>query len=165
MEHEKELKKAKTFADIFEIVKEIVREYIGAEQAGLIVGITDLGIHNKGFIGAFYSLDANMIIINKKPLARILQTNPSLYNYYLFHVMLHEYIHSIGSYDEAQTRQLVHEISEHYFGNNHIVTQLALNIGRFMPHLIYPVQGFQPPQDINIEFAKGIDRKNINYIN
>ena len=165
MEHEKELKKAKTFADIFEIVKEIVREYIGAEQAGLIVGITDLGIHNKGFIGAFYSLDANMIIINKKPLARILQTNPSLYNYYLFHVMLHEYIHSIGSYDEAQTRQLVHEISEHYFGNNHIVTQLALNIGRFMPHLIYPVQGFQPPQDINIEFVKGIDKKNTNYIN
>ena len=165
MEHEKELKKAKTFADIFEIVKEIVREYIGAEQAGLIVGVTDLGIHNQGFIGAFYSLDANMIIINKKPLARILQTNPSLYNYYLFHVMLHEYVHSIGSYDEEQTRQLVHEISGHYFGNNHIVTQLASNIERFMPHLTYPVQGFQPPQDINIEFVKGIDRKNTNYIN
>ena len=165
MEHEKELKKAKTFADIFEIVKEIVREYIGAEQAGLIVGVTDLGIHNQGFIGAFYSLDANMIIINKKPLARILQTNPSLYNYYLFHVMLHEYVHSIGSYDEAQTRQLVHEISEHYFGNNHVVTQLASNIEKFLPHLTYPVQGFQPPQDINIEFVKGIDRKNTNYIN
>ena len=165
MDCEKELKKAKTFADIFEIVKELVREFLGAEQAGLIVGVTDLGSHSQGFIGAFYSLNANMIIINKKPLARILQTNPSIYNHYLFHVMLHEYIHSIGSYDEAQTRQLVYEISNHYFGKNHQVTQLASNIERFMPNLTYPTVGFQPPQDINIEFVKGIDRKNTNYIN
>ena len=165
MNYEKELKKAKTFADIFEIVKEVVREFLGTEQAGLLVGVTDLGAHCQGFIGAFYSLNANMIIINKKPLARILQTNPSIYNYYLFHVMLHEYIHSIGSYDEAQTRQIVHEINEHYFGSAHVVTQLASNIERFMPNLTYPVKGFQPPQDINIEFVKGIDRKNTNYIN
>ena len=165
MEFEKKLKKAKTFADIFEIVKEMVREFLGAEQAGLLVGVTDLGAHGQGFIGAFYSLNANMIIINRKPLARILQTNPSLYNYYLFHVMLHEYIHSIGSYDEAQTRQLVHEVSQHYFGEKHIVTQLASNIEKFIPNLAYPVQGFQPPQDINIEFVRGIDKKNTNYIN
>ncbi|MBI3035787.1 hypothetical protein HYY71_05690 [Candidatus Woesearchaeota archaeon] len=165
MNFEKWLEKSKTFADIFEIVKGIVREYIGAEQAGLMVGVTDLGIHSQGFIGAFYSPDANTIIINKKPLARLLQTNPRLYNYYLFHVMLHEYVHSIGSYDERQTRQLVYEISEHYFGANHPVTQLASNIEKFMPSLTYPNQGFQPPQDINIEFVKGIDRKNTNYIN
>lgn len=165
MDYEKELVNAKTFSDIFQIVKEMVREYIGAEQAGLMVGVTDLGAHNKGFIGAFYSLNANMIIINKKPLARILQTNPSLYNYYLFHVMLHEYVHSIGSYDEAMTRELVLEISGHYFGNEHVVTQLASNIEKFMPHLTYPAQGFQPPQDINIEFVRGIDRENIKYIN
>ena len=130
-----------------------------------MLGVTDLGAHSRGFIGAFYSLNANMIIINKKPLARILQTNPSIYNYYLFHVMLHEYIHSIGSYDESQTRQLVNEISQHYFDEKHIVAQLALNIEKFIPNLTYPVQGFQPPQDINIEFVRGIDKKNTNYIN
>jgi len=165
MDYEKELKKAKTFADIFEIVKGMVMKFLGAEQAGLLVGVTDLGAHNNGFIGAFYSLNANMIIINKKPLARILQTSPSIYNYYLFHVMLHEYIHSIGSYDEAQTRQLVHEISQHYFGKKHVVTQFASNIEKFIPNLTYPVQGFQPPQDINIEFVRGIDKKNTTYIN
>ena len=165
MNYEKELKKSRTFADIFEIVKCMVREYLGADQAGLLVGVTDLGTHDQGFVGAFYSLDANMIIINKRPLARISQTNPSLYNYYLFHVMLHEYVHSIGLFDESQTRQLVNEMSEHYFGSKHIVTQLASNIERFIPNLAYPVQGFQPPQDINIEFVKGIDRKNTDYIN
>ena len=165
MDYEKELKKAKTFADIFEIVKEMAREFLGAEQAGLMVGVTDLGIHSQGFIGAFYSLEANIIIINKKPLARILQTNHSLYNCYLFHVMLHEYIHSVGSYDEVHTRQLVYEISKHYFGASHLVTQLASNIEKFMSNLTYPTKGHIPPQDINIEFVKGIDRKNINYIN
>ncbi len=165
MEFDKGLTRAKTIADIFELVKEMVKEYLGLEQAGLMVGVTDLGVIERGFIGAFYSPEANMIIINKSPLKRLLQTNPSLYNYYLFHVMLHEYIHSIGSYAEAQTRQLVTEISEHYFGANHIVAQLSSNIERFMPNLSYPIQGFQPPEDINIEFVKGIDRKNTNYIN
>ena len=166
MDYELQIKKAKTISDIFETVKEIVREYLGTEQAGLMVGISDLGAHSQGFVGAFYSLNSNMIIINKKPLARILQTNPSLYNYYLFHVMLHEYMHSIGSYDENQTRQLVYEISSHYFGNAHAVTQLSSNIEKFIPNLTYPnINGFQEPENINIEFVKGIDRKNINYIN
>ena len=79
--------------------------------------------------------------------------------------MLHEYVHSIGALDEAQARQLVHEISKNYFGQSHPVTQLASNIEKFMPNLTYPGSGFSPPQDINIEFVKGIDRKNINYIN
>ena len=165
MGYDNKLKKAKTLADIFEIVKETVRECLGADQAGLMVGVTDLGLYANGFIGAYYSLGANMIIINKRPLARILQTNPALYNYYIFHVLLHEYIHSIGSYDEPQTRQLVFDISRHYFGESHVLASMASNIEKFMPNLTYPNEGFQPPQDLNIEFVKGIDRKNINYIN
>ena len=165
MDYQKKLESAKSFADIFEIVKEIVREFLGAEQAGIMVGITDMGLYSNGFIGAYYSLDANMIILNKKPLARILQTNPKLYNNYIFHVMLHEYIHSIGSYDEQQTRQLVLEISSHYFGSNHTITKLASDIEKFMPNFTYPGNSFQEPRDINIEFVRGIDRKNINYIN
>lgn len=165
MDFETEIKKAKTIADIFEIVKEMVRKYLDIDRAGLMVGITDLGAHTQGFVGAFYSFDANTIIINKRPLARIVQTNPSLYKDYLFHVMLHEYIHSIGSYDEAQTKQLVNEISSHYFGKGHVITQLATNIEKFMPSLTFPASGFQPPTDINIDFVMGIDKKNTNYIN
>ena len=165
MNYEEKIKNAKTIADVFEIVKEAVRDYLDIDQAGLLVGIADLGAHGQGFIGAFYSLEANAIVLNKKPIARILQTNPSLYNYYLFHVILHEYMHSIGALDEAQARLLVYEISEHYFGGQHTVTQLASNIEKFIPNLAYPIEGFQPPQDANIEFVKGIDIKNTNYIN
>ena len=163
--YEEELRKAKSISDIFEIVKNIVNTYLGLEQAGLLVGIADLGGHSQGFVGAFYSLNANTIIINKRPLKRISQTSPSLYNYYLFHVMLHEYIHAIGSFDEVQTRMLVSEISEHYFGTGHIVTQFATSMEKFIPNLTYPIQGFQEPEDMGIEFVKGIDKKNLTYIN
>src|SRR3989338_2448354 len=156
MDYQQEIIKAKTVSDIFEIVKNLIRESLGAEQAGLMVGVSDLGAYKQGFIGAFYSLSSNMIIINKKPLARILQTNPGLYNYYLFHVMLHEYVHSVGSYDELQTRQLVFDVSKNYFGDEHIVTKLAEDISKFMPSLTYEEN--LPPEDINIEFVKGIDR-------
>jgi hypothetical protein len=164
MTYEKEIEKANTISDIFEIVKRIVREYLGHEQAGLMVGLTDLGAHQNGFIGAFYSLVSNMIILNKKPMIRILQTKPEYYNYYLFHVILHEYIHAIGSYDEKQTRQLVLEVSTHYFGDEHILTQFAAHIEKFIPHLSFPGYGYQLPEDLNIEFVRGIDKKNTDYI-
>ncbi len=164
MDYEKKIKKARSISEIFELVKDIVWEYLDIEQAGLMVGVSDLGYYNNGFIGAFYLLNSNMIVINKRPLGRLLQTNPALYNYYLFHVILHEYLHSVGSEDEEKTRQLVYEISGHYFGENHAITQFASKIEKFMHNLTYPETGHVEPKDINIEFVKGIDRKNINYI-
>ena len=157
MDYQQEIIKAKTVSDIFEIVKNLIRESLGAEQAGLMVGVSDLGAYKQGFIGAFYSLSSNMIIINKKPLARILQTNPGLYNYYLFHVMLHEYVHSVGSYDELQTRQLVFDVSKNYFGDEHIVTKLAEDISKFMPSLTYEEN--LPPEDIILSLSRELTER------
>lgn len=164
MSYELTLQNAKNISDIFEMVKKVVKEVIGVDQAGLLVGVSDLGGNNNGFIGAFYSLDANTIIINKRPLSRIMDTNPQLYNYYLFHIILHEYIHSIGSFDEAQTRQLVYEVSRNCFGEEHIVTKLATNMSAFIPSLLHPTE-LPQIQDSNIEFVMGIDKSNTNYIN
>jgi len=166
MGYEQKLMKAKTFADIFDIVKSMVSEYLGVDQAGLLVGLSDLGSYGHSFVGAFYSLSANTIVINKRPLSRIKQTNPKLYNPYLFHVMLHEYIHSLGVYDEIQVRQLVLEISNRFFGESHVVSQIAANMEKFLPSLIYPSGEFEEslPEDLGIEFLPGIDRKNTDYI-
>lgn len=165
MDFKERLLKAKKFGDIFDIVQDIVHDFLGLDQAGLVIGVTDLGIYENGFIGAFYSPDANMIIINKKPLQRILQKSPLLYNNYIFHVMLHEYIHSVGSLDEAETRSIVFKISDNYFGDSHTVTKLAGDIKKFLPDLTYVDKEFALPKDINIEFVSGIDRRNANYIN
>ena len=166
MDYEQKLLKAKTFADIFDIVKSIISDFLGVDQAGLLVGLSDLGSYSNSFVGAFYSLNANTIIINKRPLSKIKQTSPELYNPYLFHVILHEYIHSLGVYDELQVRQLVLELSKHFFGETHIATEIASNLEKFLPNLIYPSGEFESSvQDMGIEFLPGIDRKNTNYIN
>ena len=95
MDYKKSLEKAKGFADIFDLVKKTVKNYLNADQAGLLLGLSDLGAYGKGFLGAFYSFDANTIVINKRPLNKIKQKDPNLYNPYIFHVLLHEYIHSL----------------------------------------------------------------------
>ena len=163
MIYKKSLKKANNFSDIFLLVKKIVQDYLGKDQAGLLVGLSDLGTYGQSFLGAFYSLDANTIIINKRPLNRIKQNKPKLYNPYLFHVLLHEYVRSLGFFDEEQVRMLVYEITKKYFGENHLATQLALDLEKFIPNLTLGME-FEAPEDINIEFISGIDRDNTDYI-
>ena len=162
MDYKKSLEKAKGFADIFDLVKAVVKNYLNADQAGLLLGLSDLGSYGHNYLGAFYSFDANTIVINKRPLNKIKQTKPSLYNPYIFHVLLHEYIHSLGVIEENQVRQLAYEITQKYFGKNHIATKIAFNLEKFIPNLTFG--NFEPPEDMSIEFISGIDRDNTDYI-
>ncbi|MBI2134598.1 hypothetical protein HYU09_01280 [Candidatus Woesearchaeota archaeon] len=163
MPYKTSLQKANDFSDIFQIVKKIVQDYLGKDQAGLLVGLSDLGVYGHAFLGAFYSMDANTIVINKRPLNNIKQKNPGLYNPYLFHVMLHEYMHSIGIFDEPEVRMLAYEITKKYFGKNHLATQMALDLEKFLPKLVLGTE-FKTPEDMSIEFISGIDRDNTGYI-
>jgi hypothetical protein len=163
MDCNKQLEKAKNFADIFDLVKKIVHGYLGQDQAGLLLGLSDLGSYGHAYLGAFYSMDANTIVINKRPLSRIKQTNPNLYNPYVFHVLLHEYMHSLGVTDEDQVRMLVYEITQKNFGKNHLATQIAFDMGKFLPELTLGEE-FEMPKDMSVEYLSGIDRDNTDYI-
>ena len=163
MDYKKSLEKAKSFADIFHLVKNAVKNSLGTDQAGLLLGLSDLGAYGNAYLGAFYSFDANTIVINKRPLNKIKNTNPNLYNPYIFHVLLHEYIHSLGILEEDQVKILVYEISQKNFGKNHVATQMALNSEKFIPNLVFE-DNFEPPEDLSIEFVSGIDRENTDYI-
>ncbi len=159
MSYEKNIRNAKTIAEIFEIVQTIVREYLGKSHAGLMVGLADLGNYGGSYVGAFYSLNANAIIINKRALNKVASKNPGLYNYYLFHVLLHEYVHAVGSYDEQETRDTVAMITDSHFGKTHMISRLSQSL----PDL-FPKSDFRM-QEPYIEFVHGIDRRNTNYIN
>jgi hypothetical protein len=163
MENDQDIKNAKSVGELFEIVKAIVKKYTGLDQAGLMVGLSDLGLHPKGFVGAYYSLHANMIVINKRPLKRVMQKTPQFFSYYIFHLLLHEYIHAIGYHDEMHTRQMVFEISKDSFGPQHPLTKMAFNLEPFAKNIIY-ANGFEPPKDMRIDFVPGIDRNNTRYI-
>jgi len=163
MDYKKSLETAKNFPDIFDLVKKVVKNYLNADQAGLLLGLSDLGAYGHSYLGAFYSFDANTIVINKRPLNKLKKTSPDLYNPYVFHVLLHEYIHSLGVVEEDQAKTLAYEITQKYFGKNHLATQIAFDLGKFLPNLTFG-DDFEPPEDMSIEFISGIDRDNTNYI-
>jgi hypothetical protein len=162
---QKAIKRARSIGELFELVQKAVRQSLDVEHAGLLVGLSDLGAEGYGFIGAFYSPEANTIVINTRPLEQLSRKRPELYNPYVFHLMLHEYIHAIGCYDESEARVLVEQVSRETFGPSHAVTRFATNMEEFLPELSHPGAEFQPPEELAIDFVMGIDRKNTNYIN
>ncbi|RZN34105.1 MAG: hypothetical protein EFT35_09815 [Methanophagales archaeon ANME-1-THS] len=160
------LEEAKSLADIFELVKEGVRRVMRTGRAGLTLGLAELGGGEHHWVGAFYPVGSNTIIMNKVPLRRIVETDPRLYNAYVFHVLLHEYLHSLGYIDEQGARNLVLGISQELFGKEHVVTQMAHDITRFLPNLTYPTPGYfqRKLEELEIEAVKDFDRSSVNYI-
>jgi hypothetical protein len=159
-----QLEEAESLADIFEVVKHALRKTHNTGRAGLTLGLAELGGSEAGFVGAFYPYGSNIIIMNKTPLRRIITTNPELYKPYSFIILLHEYLHSLGYIDEGFVRRRVYQICRKLFGEKHPTTQLASNIGRFLPELVYPEAGWTPAGELSIEMVHDFDRSSTKYI-
>lgn len=157
------LESAKDLADIFEIVKDAVRARLGTSRGGLMLGLAELGGDPQGWIGGLYPVASNVIVMNKGPMNRIMETAPELYKPYVFHILLHEYIHAIGYMDESLTRKRALEISDALFGHEHMATKMATDIMQFFPHITYPVP-MKAPEGMPLELVKGFDRSSVNYI-
>jgi hypothetical protein len=157
------LENARTLADIFEVVKAAVWESVGKRRGGLMLGLADLGNHPQGFLGAFHPVASNVIVMNKVPLQRIKDTKPELHKPYAFHVLLHEYLHSLGYLSEEVVRQKAHDITREAFGEDHPATRLAADTFAFFPNLVYPDAAWQP-QELTIELVEDFDRSSTTYI-
>ncbi|MBE0517850.1 MAG: hypothetical protein IH630_01315 [Thermoplasmata archaeon] len=149
---------ARNLIEVFELVKKAVRRSTGMERGGLMLGLANLGGGLEGFVGAFYPIATNIIVMNSIPLKRIEETEPALYKPYVFHILLHEYLHTLGIIDENATRTKVYEICDNIFGPEHPVTQFAADLSGFIPKLVYPAHGWKPQVEPRIELVKGFDR-------
>ncbi|MBI2144819.1 hypothetical protein HYU18_00690 [Candidatus Woesearchaeota archaeon] len=162
------LARANGIQEIFELVKEAVWKAIRVEQAGLMVGLAELGIGQDSVLGAFYSPEANTIVMNRTIVDGLVRLgNQKLHNSYCFYILLHEYLHSCGFYDEVENRQIVAALAANEFGLGHDVTKLA-TINDAMRKVvrisaIASRRGLLPSPE-GIEFVSGIDRSNTNYI-
>jgi hypothetical protein len=149
--------------ETFEEVKKAVQKNEKRSRGGLMLGLQEIGASLDGFIGAYYPIASNIIVVNKTPLRRILETNKGLLKPYVFHVLLHEYIHSLGYLDEEITGQKTYEISKKQFGEHHIVTELSTDIKKFFPNLVYPIHGWIPSKKTPlIELVQGFDSSSTN---
>ena len=111
--------------DIFERVKRDVDNEIGRHRAGLSLGLVTndyflaMGIPRGVLVGGMFISGGTMILMNVDPLHTILDEHPNEVALgYVYHILLHEYIHSLGFFNERQCRQIVLEISKNIFKDN-----------------------------------------------
>jgi hypothetical protein len=134
----KELDNCNSVKDIFRLVKDTVKEILEESRAGLDIGLAELGNKSYGLVSAFYPVGSNIIVLNKTPLRRIMETEPKLLKPYLFAILLHEYLHSLGYFNEEETRKMSYAICRKVLGEEHLATQISLDTASFFPYLLYP---------------------------
>lgn len=153
------------FACVFKLVKHAVRRYLGAGRAGLMLGLSDL----PGFIGGYWVVGSNMIVLNRITLNKVMKEagDRRLINAYVFDLLLHEYLHSLGHLGERETRDLSAEICRKALGRNHPASIMASN----GPIAVFPglniVLNIDPRQysaPSDVEIIGDFDRDSTSYI-
>lgn len=150
--------------DVFDVVKAAVRESLGRGRAGLMLGLAPLGFAQEGFIGAYHQVGSNLIVMNANLLKKIEQENPEQLKNYTFHLLLHEYLHSLGIVDEERCRAVTELVSKETFGEDHIIAKIAENFEAFLPNMKYAEHNFQPPNQADITLVPGFDKDGTRYI-
>ncbi len=170
----KELKQK--IPEIFETVKKDARKVLsrdenfsgrGSHRAGLTLGLVDMGMYQGGFIGGMYFHPGTDIVMNKSPLRIILKSQPyEIVWAYTYHILLHEYIHSLGVIDEWLCRGDTLNVSKEIFKEkDHPVIILAENdIGYYIPNLkITYIPPDRRPDGMPIEYITGFDEESQPY--
>lgn len=123
--YDKELKEAKGFDDVFKLVKRAAEEKLGLHRAGLTLILADLPVQ----ILAQHQMGSNAILMNRNVLDIVSKgaENEVDLNSYLFVVLLHEYLHSLGMVSEEGVRKSVIEVVEYAFGGNHPARKISMN--------------------------------------
>jgi predicted Zn-dependent protease with MMP-like domain len=156
MELAERLERAGNVAEIFEIVKDAVRATLNRERAGLMLGLSEMGIMPDGFVGAYHPVGSNVIVMNRTILERIAKADPSLVKPYTFHILLHEYLHTLGVLDEARTRMLTYAVCSENFGEEHMVTRFSKDLESLLPRVLgrVPMEG----NPLEVTLVEGFER-------
>ncbi len=126
-----------------------------------------MGMFQGGFIGGMHFPPGTDIVLNQTPLKIIIEEQPyEVIWAYTYHILLHEYLHSLGVWDERQCREITLRISEEIFKeDDHPAIILAKKgIGAYFPNLqiIYrPPE--RRPDGIHVEYIIGFDKESYTY--
>lgn len=136
MNYVKRLDQSRDFSDIFALVKKTVKDTLAEARVGLMLVLADLPPH----VGAFHEIGSNAIVLNRKLLNAVVKSGKSFreINSYIFTILLHEYLHSLGHLDEHEVRELSFQVTRRNLGENHPATEFIVKgladrkIGQFL---------------------------------
>ena len=128
------LSSAEGFDAIFEMVKAATERSLRLHRAGLTLVLGD--IPNE--VGAYHEMGSNAIVMNRN-LLRIVEKvsrSKARRNSYVFMILLHEYLHSLGYTSDRQVRQLGRRIAGEFLGKKHLAGEMAVRpLDQFFPEL------------------------------
>jgi hypothetical protein len=128
------LSSAEGFGDIFEMVKAATEQHLRMHRAGLTLVLGDI----PNSVGAYHEMGSNAIVMNRNLLRIVEQLagSRSKLNSYVFMILLHEYLHSLGYTSDRQVRDLGKEITETFLGRAHMAGEMAVRpLDQFFPDL------------------------------
>ena len=117
------LDKEKNYAEVWKIVKETAEFALGKRRDSMMLFLDDLPLQ----LGAYYPVGTNNIVLNRSLVEIVeaaLSDKPTV-NALVYNLLLHEYLHALGEYSEAEVRRLVIEVAKKCFGERHISTVVA----------------------------------------
>jgi hypothetical protein len=111
------------YDSIFSIVRKTVRYAINRERSGLGLMLSDLPPE----LGAFWEVGGNYIVLNETlvELMRKMARSAREFNSYVFVVLAHEYLHSIGYIDETDVRRVTAAVTNKAMGEDHPAALMA----------------------------------------
>jgi len=154
------LERAEGYGEVWEIVKDTVKNCLGKCRVGMMLFLDDLPLN----LGAYHPVGTNNIVLNKS-LVEIVQATVKTkleVNALIYSLLVHEYVHALGYLSEDGARRLVCEISLYSFGENHLVTSLARNSPWSLLKGV-PINGLPAPKGA-MEIVKDFDRPTQDYV-
>jgi len=134
------LERPADYDQVFRVVRAAVHRVLGIERPGLGLGLSDL----PPSVGAYWQVTGNLIILNES-LVRAMRSqakSPLELNSFLYVILAHEYLHSLGYLDEASVRRVTAHVTRAAFGPEHPATEMAEgDLWRLYPFLAYAPGG------------------------
>ncbi len=128
------------FNAIFKVVRGAVQHVLGRERPGLGLGLSNL----PPSLGAYWQITGNLIVMNEG-LVQVMREHASStleFNSFVYVILAHEYLHSLGYLDEAGVRRVTAHVTRSAFGADHPATRMAEgDLWRMFPFLQYAPGG------------------------
>jgi hypothetical protein len=122
--YRRRLETAASYGDVWDIVKDTVEFALHKRRRAMMLFLDDLPIQ----LGAYHSVGTNNIVLNRV-LVQIVEAaveSKRVLNALVYNLLVHEYLHALGEFSEMAVRELAIEVSKKCFGEDYIVTQVAV---------------------------------------
>lgn len=138
---------------VFRVVRDSTRAVLGRERPGLSLALSDL----PPGLGAYWPVTGNLIVLNEGLVETMRRHAGSQreFNSFVYVILAHEYLHTLGYLSESQVRPATAYVARHAFGAEHPATRMAEgDLWRMFPFLAEAPRG----QGERLRVVPGFDR-------